>query len=349
MNYHGGDIYRYTDEMTDFSSNINPLGVPESFKEVLLGELSSVTRYPDRMYRKLTRSIHDYIEKSEDEVAVVLGNGAVEVIYKAMQALPVESVIIAAPTFSEYRRAAVHSGLMFNELILYDRCGRLRTGALIDAISQRSLVVLCNPNNPTGTLTPRDDFLKLLEVLKSREGYLMVDETFIEFTSDYPCSSIIDERMDNLIIIRALTKYFGMPGIRLGYGVFHNKELGQKVNGLMEPWHINTFADLAGQTVLYDRLYQEETRKWIREERAYMMNELKKLTQYTFLPTESNFILVSSKKYTALEIQEILLKDKILIRLPEGFTGLGEREFRIAIKDRKSNMKLISLLEEITS
>lgn len=348
MNYHGGDIYRYTDEMTDFSSNINPLGVPESFKEVLLGELSSVTRYPDRMYRKLTRSIHDYIEKSEDEVAIVLGNGAVEVIYKAMQALPVESVIIAAPTFSEYRRAAELSGLRFNEVILYDRCGRLRTGALIDVITQRTLVVLCNPNNPTGTLTPRDDFLKLLEVLKSREGYLMVDETFIEFTSDYPGSSIIDERMDNLIIIRALTKYYGMPGIRLGYGVFHNRELGQRVNWLMEPWHINTFADLAGQTVLYDRKYQEETRKWIREERAFMMNELKKLTQYTFLTTESNFILVSSKKYTALEIQEILLKDRLLIRLPEGFTGLGEHEFRIAIKDRKSNMKLISLLKEIT-
>ena len=72
MNYHGGDIYRYKDEMTDFSSNINPLGVPESFKEVLIGELSSVTRYPDRLYRKLTRSIHDYIEKREDEVTVVL-------------------------------------------------------------------------------------------------------------------------------------------------------------------------------------------------------------------------------------------------------------------------------------
>lgn len=347
MNYHGGDIYRYKDEMTDFSSNINPLGVPESFKEVLIGELSSVTRYPDRLYRKLTRSIHDYIDKREDEVTVVLGNGAVEVIYKTMQALPVESVIIAAPTFSEYRRAAELSDLMFSELILFDSCGRLRTEALIEAVPQRALVVLCNPNNPTGTLTPRDDILKLMETLKARQGYLMVDETFIEFTSDYPGSSIIDERMDNLIIIRALTKYYGMPGIRLGYGVFHNMELGQRVNGLMEPWHINTFADLAGQTVLYDRKYQEETRKWIREESDYMMNELKKLSQFTFLTTESNFILVSSKKHTALEIQEILLKDNILIRLPEGFTGLGEYEFRIAIKDRKSNMKLISLLEEI--
>ena len=345
MNYHGGDIYQYPDEMTDFSSNINPLGVPESFKEVLMNVLSSVTRYPDRMYRKLTRSIHDYIDRRTDEVAVVPGNGAVEVIYKTIQALPVERVIIAAPTFSEYRRAAELTGRKFNELILYDIRGRLMMENLKEAVPERALVVLCNPNNPTGTLTPRDDLLKLMEALKAREGYLMVDETFIEFTSGYPGTSMIDEKADNLIIIRALTKYFGMPGIRLGYGVFHNMELGQRVNALMEPWHINTFADLAGQTVLYDRKYQSETEKWIREERAFMMNELKKLTQFTFLPTESNFILVTSKKHTALEIQEILLKDNILIRLPEGFTGLSKYDFRIAIKDRKSNMKLITLLE----
>lgn len=346
MNYHGGNIYQYEDEMTDFSSNINPLGVPDSFKDVLYKELSSVTRYPDRMYRKLTSSILDYISKGADEVTIVPGNGAVEVIYKTMQALPVERVIIAAPTFSEYRRAADLSGLPCKEMILYDSRGRLMTEKLMEEAGERTLVVLCSPNNPTGTLTPRDDFIKILELLKSCEGYLMVDETFIEFTSGYPGSSIIDLTAHNLIIVRALTKYFGMPGIRLGYGVFNDQELGERVLSLMEPWHINTFADLAGQTVLYDLKYQAETRAWIREERAFMMNELKKLKQYTFVPSESNFILMTSKKHTALEIQQMLLKDHILIRLPEGFTGLSEYDFRIAIKDRKSNRKLITLLKE---
>lgn len=347
MNYHGGDIYQYHEEMTDFSSNINPLGIPDSFKEALLNELSSVTRYPDRMYRKLIRSIHDYIEKDHEEVHVVLGNGAVEVIYKTMQALPVKKVIIASPTFSEYRRAAELSGLLYQELILYDSGGRLMTEKLMEAVDEHTLVVLCNPNNPTGTLTPRDDLIKLLDLLRSKEGYLMVDETFIEFTEDYPKSSMIDVERDHLIIIRALTKYFGMPGIRLGYGIFRHAGLGKKINSLMEPWHINTFADIAGQTVLYDRKYQEKSREWIRAERMFMMNELKKLNQYSFLPSESNFILMSSKKHTAQEIQNILLKDNILIRLPEGFIGLGEYDFRIAIKDRASNEKLISLLNEI--
>lgn len=348
LNYHGGDIYSYQKEMTDFSSNINPLGVPDSFKEVLFTELNSVTRYPDRLYRKLTQAIHDYIGKDHEEVHIVLGNGAVEVIYKTMQALSVKKVLIASPTFSEYRRSAELSNLPCHEMILYDSSGRLMTHELIKAIADQTLVVLCNPNNPTGTLIPKGDIIKILQALKPHSGYLMVDETFIEFTSDYPGTSIMDEKMNHLIVIRALTKYFGMPGIRLGYGIFNDMELASRVNALMEPWHINSFADLAGQTVLYDKKYQKETGIWMREERAYMHNQLKKLKQFTFLPSESNFILLTSKNRTAAEIQEILLEENILIRLPTGFKGLSDYEFRIAIKDRKSNIKLISKLKKMT-
>lgn len=346
LNYHGGDIYRYEKEMTDFSANINPLGIPEHFRKILLENLSCLTRYPDRHYRKLKASIGDYLQLDE-EAHLVLGNGAIEVIYKTIQAIPVKRVLIACPTFSEYERAARMAGIPVREEVLYDRKGKLDGPALKDLLEEKDLVILCNPNNPTGTMTSKEELLALNEIIKARQGYLLIDETFIEFTKDYPETSIIDAREENLIVIRALTKYFGMPGVRLGYGVFHQKELAREVEERMEPWHINSIADLAGQSVLHDRSYQEATRKWILEERAFLMKELEKLTDFTFLPTQSNFILVTSKRHKAEKIQEMLLEEGLLIRLPIGFKGLSDYDFRIAIKDRASNRKLLAELEKI--
>lgn len=346
MNYHGGDIYQYTHEIIDFSSNINPLGIPDTFRKVLSDGLSCLTKYPDRQYRKLKSSIEEYLQL-ETEAYLVLGNGAIEVIYKTIQSLLVKRVVIAAPTFSEYKRAAALSQTPVLETVLYDEEGRLKIRELEDLIEENDLVILCNPNNPTGTLTSREELLHLGKRIQKKQGYLMIDETFIEFTDGYPNTSIIDEKLENLIVIRALTKYFGMPGIRLGYGVFHHKGIGREVEELMEPWHINAIADLAGQTVLHDIKYHEATRKWIIEERDAFMKELEKLVHFTFLPTESNFLLMTSEKYKADELQEILLKSGLLIRLPIGFIGLSAYDFRIAIKDRASNRKLLSALEKI--
>ncbi|MBO1263485.1 threonine-phosphate decarboxylase [Proteiniclasticum sp. SCR006] len=346
MNYHGGDIYRYKEEMTDFSANINPLGIPEHFSKVLLEDLSCLTRYPDRQYRKLKASIMSYLQLDQ-EAHVVLGNGAIEVIYKTIQALPVKRVLIACPTFSEYERAARMAGIPVQEEVLYDREGKLDGRALADLLEEKDLVILCNPNNPTGTLTSKDELLALGEMIKERRGYLVIDETFIEFTRDYPETSILDAKEENIIVIRALTKYFGMPGVRLGYGVFHQMELASEVEERMEPWHINSLADLAGQTVLHDRTYQEATRKWILEERTFFMKELEKLRDFTFLPTDSNFILVTSKTHKAEKIQEMLLGAGLLIRLPIGFKGLSDYAFRIAIKDHASNRKLLAELKKM--
>ncbi|MFH5835342.1 threonine-phosphate decarboxylase CobD [Proteiniclasticum sp. C24MP] len=346
MNYHGGDIYQYKEEMTDFSANINPLGIPEHFSRILTKDLSSLTRYPDRHYRKLKASIRKYLQLDQ-EAHLVLGNGAIEVIYKTIQALPVRSVLIACPTFSEYERAARMAGIPVREEVLYDGKGKLDVKALANLLEEKDLVIVCNPNNPTGTLTSKEELLVLGKLIQEKQGYLLVDETFIEFTKDYPETSVMDAKEGNFIIIRALTKYFGMPGIRLGYGVFHQKKLASEVEELMEPWHINSIADLAGQTVLHDRNYQEATRRWILEESAFIMMELEKLTDFTFLPTESNFILLTSKSHKAEKIQEMLLEAGLLIRLPIGFKGLSDNAFRIAIKDHASNRKLLAELEKI--
>jgi len=347
LNYHGGDIYQYKQDLIDFSSNINPLGVPESFKKAVTDDLSYLTRYPDKSYRKLKSAIHEYLQLDETESKIVLGNGAIEVIYKTIQTLPVKKIIIASPTFSEYRRAGVQAGITVEEPVLFDENGTFLTQELLQYITDEVLVILCNPNNPTGTLIPKEEIVRMVEVLKKRNSFMILDETFIEFTTDYPKTSMTDVSSDNLIIIRALTKYFGMPGIRLGYGIFRNPLIGKMVEESMEPWHINAFADLAGTIVLKDKDYIEKSRKWIVGERKRFVSGLNELKDFSFLPTESNFILMTSKKQDAQRIHDILLKKGILIRLPIGFIGLSKYDFRIAIKDWKSNNRLLQELKNI--
>lgn len=351
MNFHGGDIYKYGDKkIIDFSSNINPLGIPFSFKEKLLKNLEMLTSYPDINYTKLRQAIASYVGISDIE-NVVVGNGAVEIIYKSIKALEIEKVFIATPTFSEYQRAAEIEKVPYEEINTYGDDGSININNLVKELTDRSLVVLCNPNNPTGTLTSIDNLIYLAQKLIVKKGYLLLDEAFIEFTPNYPESSIANKlkKFPNVIVVRAFTKFFGMPGIRLGYGIFGDTQLANKVRDIFEPWNINTAAVIAGETVLQDKDYIDKSRRWINEERNYILNKLNTLHGVTYLQTCANFILLKVDGLSPWQVKKKLLEKNILIRTPEGFKGLDHNYFRIAIKDRACNEMLLEALQYIVN
>lgn len=351
MNFHGGDIYKYGDkEIIDFSSNINPLGISNSFKTKLLENLEMLTKYPDINYKELREAIASYLGMSDIE-NIVVGNGAVEIIYKTIKALDIEKVIIATPTFSEYKRAAEIEMIPFMEINAYGNDGIININNLVKQLTDRSLVVLCNPNNPTGTLTSIENITYLAKELLSKNGYLLLDEAFIEFTPNYPESSMVNKlkELPNVIVVRAFTKFFGMPGVRLGYGLFGNAQLSNHIREMFEPWNINTVGVIAGQTVLQDKDYINKSRQWINEERSYLIDRLATLDAVTVIPTTANFILLKVSGLSPWQVKEKLLEKDILIRTPEGFKGLNTDFFRIAIKDRASNDELLKALHYIVS
>lgn len=274
-----------------------------------------------------------------------------EIIYKTVKNLDIEKVIIATPTFSEYKRAAEIEMIPFMEVNTYGEEGVIKINNLVKQITDRSLVVLCNPNNPTGTLTPMEDLIHLAQELIAKNGYLLLDEAFTEFTPNYPESSIVSklEKLPNVIVVRAFTKFFGMPGIRLGYGIFGDAQLANQVRDVFEPWNINTAAVIAGETVLQDKDYINKSRQWINEERNYILNKLNALHGLTVIPTSANFILIKVNGLSPWQVKEKLLKKNILIRTPEGFKGLDTNYFRVAIKDRICNEKLLEALTCIVS
>lgn len=351
MNFHGGDIYGYGRELLDFSSNINPIGVPESFRRLMLERLEDFTRYPDISYQEVREKIAAYLGIDCIE-AIIPGNGAVELIYKLASSSAMKKVYGLRPTFSEYGRAARVAGLEYMDISAFApnyTCADVE--ALIAGIEPESLVIVCNPNNPTGTFIDRETMRQLAGRLMEQGCRLVIDEAFIEFTDGYPGNSMVNATGEflNLTVIRAATKFFGMPGIRLGYAVTKDKATAENVRGLMEPWNLNTAAVIAAYSIFEDRNYIEKSRAWIRTEREYLYHGLCSIEDLIVYPSAANFHLLRLKNeaMTASAFKKAMSEEGILIRTAEGFNGLSEYHFRLAVKDRLSNDKLIKAIGKI--
>jgi len=351
MNFHGGDIYKYCGDMIDFSSNINPLGIPDSFRRLLLERFEDFTGYPDIDYVEVRKRIADYLNLCNPGY-VVPGNGAVELVYKLVASSGAERVVSLRPTFSEYGRAAKAAGLEFHDVPAFNAdFTAVDVEMLVSSIKPHSLVIICNPNNPTGTLIGKDAMRYLAAALLELDCRLVIDEAFIEFTDSYPENSMIDtlEEFTNTTVIRAATKFFGMPGIRLGYAVTADTEAIKAVKELMEPWNLNTAAVIAACSVFEDRCYIERSSFWIRNERTYLFEGLGSFEKLGIYPSTANFHLLELEDgiITAAQLKEDMAGYGVLIRTAEGFNGLSEYHFRLAVKDRASNDILLKLLRKL--
>lgn len=381
MDFHGGNIYKVfreknIKEILDYSSNINPYGIPESLKSRIIENLEILERYPDPDYVELREKLANLNNVNLSDI--ILGNGATEIIFLFMKVINPKKILIVSPTFGEYERAVKAVGTSRNSIDL--SCSddnknienkeieieyfelkesddfNLNTGNLKNELEKKyDLLIICNPNNPTGK------FLKLAqteEILKECNKYdtkLFIDEAFIEFLADGMKKSIIntEENKKNLFVTRAFTKFFAIPGLRLGYGMYFDKELEKKISEKKEPWSVNNIAEIAGLTVLDDTEYIEKTLKWITKEKIYMYEKLNEISGIKVYETEVNFITGKIDEKLFLEglnvkiLREKMLEQGILIRDASNFKFLDERFFRLAIKDRESNDRVIEAMKEI--
>lgn len=352
---HGGDVYSEGllkgRELIDFSSNINPLGVPKSFLDNMNKAVEALVRYPDIEYRKLIESLNLYIRETYKvsyltQDNFVLGNGASEVIDLCIGHS--KKVLILTPSFLEYELSAVkamceilYSSL--NENMDYDY------EDINNKLREVDSLIIGNPNNPNGGILDKDKFKEILNYCEKNKKIVVVDEAFIEFTGDREHSVIKGlEKYNCLIIIKAITKFFAMPGIRFGYGISSNKSLIKQLKAKQNPWNINCFAEIAAIYALTDKEYTASSLKWIEEERKFLELELSKLKCINRVyKTHANFILCKLKGIDCNTLYERCLKKQILIRRASNFKGLDENFVRFAVKDRKNNATLINALKNI--
>ena len=363
--FHGGNIYKIfreknIDKILDYSSNINPYGLPENLKKEIFEKLFVLERYPDPDYIELREKI---AEKNNLNIEnIIVGNGATEIIFLFMKILSPKKVLIVSPTFGEYERAIKASALANDSLeINYFELKETENFVLniknleTELENNYDLLILCNPNNPTGQFLKLKKLEEILKICEQKNTKLFVDEAFVEFVEDWENESIINskENKENLFVIRAFTKFFAIPGLRLGYGICFNKNLLKKMLEKKEPWSVNNIADLAGQTVLDDENYIQKTKEWIKDQKKYMYENLNKIEGLRVYKTEVNFILLKiednllEKGLDVKNLRKKMLEKGILIRDASNFIYLDKHYFRLAIKDKLNNEKVIETLTSI--
>lgn len=345
---HGGDTLTYKDhydgELIDFSSNINPLGTPEGLHEKLIEGFETLTAYPDIEYRKLKDSIAEYLDCAYENVLV--GNGAMEIIDNFI--MIGKRVVTTMPAFAEYSLRAKAHGKELKQ-IPYKDDFNIDIKVIRDTIKKDDLLVLGNPNNPTGLRIEKNTLLELYNMVSEREAYLLLDEAFHEFVPyDYDSIQLFKGyNYKNVGIIRAATKFFALPGIRLGYACAAEDKV-EEIEDIQLPWSINALGDIAGQYIFRDKEYIERSKEYIENERQYISKELSKISWLKTYPTQTNFQLIKLNKLDEDYLFKYFLSRGIVIRKCSSFLGLDKQYIRIAIRSRKDNEKLINIFKELT-
>lgn len=355
---HGGNIYSaaihygiHRSEFLDFSANINPLGVPEVIRKSIIENIDDICHYPDPHCVELRDKIGEYLKVSKD--SIIIGNGAMEVISLYLEVIDPESILIPVPSFSEYETLGVKQGSKIHFLYMDESKGfKFDIENIQKRLSQEGIksLFLCNPNNPTSFLVDKLELIKLLDYAKVSGIHVLVDETFIELTIEGNRNSMVEflNCYENLFIVRAFTKVFSIPGLRLGYGLGNRKYIDKMWDKKLT-WSVNFFATMVGAVLNRESNYLYNTRQWILNEVDWFYNQLLKIPYIKVFRPNTNFVLLKiiCENLNSYKIKDKLAKRGILIRDASNFKGLDNKFIRIAIKDRKSNLILLENLRKV--
>jgi threonine-phosphate decarboxylase len=355
---HGGNIYEVAGQqeldpakIIDFSAPINPLGLsPRARKKLGKEGLEAVLHYPDTQCRELRKALAEYHRIPEDRI--LPGAGSTEFIYSIPRILELNRILLVTPAFSEYENA-LESGERRPKIHFFETREEdgfeLNVEGLLLALTQGyDALYLCNPNNPTGILAGKKDLLRVLAQAERGKVWFILDEAFIDFV---PGESLVREAAFSswLIILRSLSHFFAMPGLRVGYMVC-NPEVIRKFEEEKEPWAFNALAQIAAVESLRDETYIDRTLAYIREERENLTLGLQGIPGFIPYPGSANYLLVQlhpSLSLTAAELREKMIPRGILIRDCQSFHHLGPYFFGVAVRTHKENQALLKSLRKV--
>jgi len=350
---HGGTVFASArslgiapEELLDFSASINPLGPAPGVREAVCSAFGKVLHYPDRESFELRRALADVHRVGIDNL--VVANGSTELIYLLPRILPGTKGLIIAPAFSEYAQALDRAGWQTGHLLLSPADGfALSLEELAERLAEGcDLLFLCNPANPTGTLLPAKMIKEILRLCRRAGTFLVLDEAFMDFCEGESAKGLIAESGGG-IVLRSMTKFYAVPGLRLGYAVGNPDIIGRCAENL-EPWSVNTPAQVAGVASLASNGYRERTIGYVSVERDALARGLAGLPGLKPFSAAANYLLVEMHNgLTAAELRDKLLEKRMLIRDCANFQGLDGRFFRIAVRTKEENRRLLAALAEV--
>ena len=348
-NEHGGNVRKLAlgagrppEELLDFSANINPLGPPDWFRPLISSRLSSLVHYPDPDSSSLKASISDHFGVKEEDVLV--GNGSTEIIHSLPRALPIRGALIPVPSYSDYVNAIELAGKPVEKIFLKEEEAFQLDLSLLDGkISSGQLVFIGQPNNPTGRLV--DPVALRVLALKHPSTFFVIDEAFFDFVED--AESLIGNRPSNVIILRSFTKFYAIPGLRLGYAIAE-PDVIRKIKKIMPLWSVNGLAQAVGEHALQDHTYALRTKALVRQQREFLVNEMQSIPGLSVFSGQANFLLVRLDRpdADAPALARQMLSSGIAVRVCDNFDGLDRRFFRIAVRSEEENLELLHSLRK---
>lgn len=334
--------------LRDVSANLNPLGPPEWLPEWLAERAADLGRYPDPDYAAARAAIAAHEGVTPEQVR--LTNGGAEAIYLAAALHAGRPAAILEPGFAEYRRACVAYGLPVHGLPLaapdFSPDPAPDPEALDAGLGEAEVLFMGRPNNPTATLVPRPVIERLLTLTAERGCTLVVDEAFIDFVGDAERLTPWLERFEHLVLLRSLTKWFTLPGLRLGY-LLASPDRVAAAGAFQPAWSVNQLAADLVAPLLADRDFSARTRAWLAAERPAMQAALGDLG-LTVVPSRANFFLVRHPRGAAATARLLpaLLRRGWLARHTQGFAGLDGGWLRLALRTGEENRALCQALAE---
>ncbi len=342
MRIHGGDVTE-KNVIYDFSANLNPLGMPERVIAAASAAVSECIRYPDPECRKLREKLSVYENISSENI--VCGNGAADLIFRIVHAFRPEKAVLCIPSFSEYRYALEEVNCQITEYITEASDDFTVNEGILDFLTDDvDIIFLCTPNNPTGKLISPDLLRKISEKCLEKNIILICDECFMPFagaSDEYSLRFCLNE---NGIVLKAFTKLYAMPGLRLGYALCGSAETAERIHNSGQFWSVSVPAEEAGVTALDVKDWKEKTVAFITKERKYLTEELRGCG-FEVIDSSANFLLFRARD----DLGKLLLEKGIMIRECTDFRGLGKVYFRTAVRTRKENEILVKGIKEVLS
>ncbi len=343
---HGGDIYR-NNVNYDFSVNLNPLGVPSEVQWVITEAALHANKYPDIYHAKLIEDTAKLFDIFNDQI--IFGNGASEIITAICHYVSPKKAMMLAPSFMGYENAIKGTSPKCKIVYYYlsDENDFEIHHDIIEKleVEKPQLFFITNPNNPNGRLIDRELLNDIVDTCEKIGTILVVDECFLVLSGHDKTDSLIYDikKRKSLIVLRAFTKTFAIPGVRLGYAICSKVSMADELKGHLPEWNLSIFAQMAGVECLKHTDYIENAVDMIEEEREYLTEGLKRLGLVTF-KSDANYILFRTER---TDLKEALLEYGILIRDCSDYEGLESGYYRIAIRTHNENNGLLTALEDL--
>jgi len=357
--FHGGNVWEVSekykipvDQIIDFSISTNPLGAPEKAVESIRQHLNLIHHYPDPDHEWLLEALAKSVGVAPNNV--VVGNGSTELIYLFNEVFLEEGyeAVIPVPTFSEYKAAIER----FGGSVVFIKCDsannfKLNLQELENSVTKKTRTIfLCNPNSPTGWLYEKADILRIIKFAADENVLVFVDEDYIDFVDDskrYSMAEYVNE-YNNLFVLRSLTKFFGLAGVRIGFGV-GSPDLVNVLKRVIMPWSVNSLAMFAAAEAVKDTEFIKKSRLLLSKSKRQMLEIFKTVPWLKVYPSETNFLLIEIIRddLTSTQLAEGLAKKGLLIRDCKDFDGLNNRFFRVTVRKPEENRKLVEQIKSL--